>query len=39
MPSSKFETDKLRAELQTAADKAYVEGKVIPALEKAGLLE
>jgi class 3 adenylate cyclase/TolB-like protein/Flp pilus assembly protein TadD len=39
MPDFKFEADKLRAEAKTPARKAYIEGKVIPALEKAGLLE
>jgi hypothetical protein len=39
MPGRKFEADRMRAEADTPARKAFVEGKVIPALGKAGLLE
>lgn len=39
MPGRKFEAAKMRAEAETPARKALLDGKVIPALGKAGLLE
>ena len=39
LPGRRFEADRMRAEADTPVRKAFVEGKVIPALGKAGLLD